>query len=505
MSDLFGSDLSDIESPGSRPSSPRSASRRRSPTRDSATPEPRKSVYDSDSGEGGTPVRPSTDATATAAANGDALDDLFGSDEDVEMRGSDRESTPGGGMAQSDDDDDDEALSKVNVRVMSARVPLLPVPRSDKDAFILARMPNILQLDPTPFSADLYEDLIEKEHEVAAKHGVKEAVRPELASAVEGIIGNTIRWRRTIGSDGKERHESNARLVRWSDGSTSIVIGGQAPEAYSITSEPLDDSAKRKQHHHAAVHYQRELLMQSHARLTEQWLLRPTRQSAQSRAAVSLLLGRVRAKALGETALGASSAARAAAAKASRTRFEVDDENPELIRKRAVEEDERREKQRKKEERLRERMEARGLHPERRNTEYNGLTYASGDYSEEENEYDSENDVQAASHGPPRPARRDVPRSGVPQRSQRPRSIYADEELEDFIDDDEPEVGPRDEFDDEEEEERAAQRLKSSKHTEYMDDEDESDRGRDDRRGRNAKTRRLMVSDDEDDDDDIDI
>ncbi|KAJ2892371.1 Paf1 complex component [Coemansia aciculifera] len=496
MSDLFGSDLSDIESQDSRLSPTRSRSpspRRRSPIRDSATPEPRKSVYDSDSG---TPTRPSTNA----APNGDALDDLFGSDEDVEMRGSDREATPDGSMAQSDDEAQEEGLSKVNVRVMSARVPLFSVPSSDKNAFILARTPNILQLDPTPFSPDSYEDLIQKEHEVAAKHGVKDAVRPELASAVEGIISNTIRWRRTTGSDGKERRESNARLVRWSDGSTSIVIGGQVPEAYSIMADPLADTATKKQHHYAAVHYQRELLMQSHARLTEQWLLRPTRQSAQSRAAVSLLLGRVRAKALGETA-GAGSGA--AATKNLRTRFEVDEENPELARKRAIEEDERREKQRKKEERLRERMEAKGLQSERRSA------YAGGEYSEEEeevedNEYDSDNDARAGGYGlPSRPAKRNnVPRMGVPQRSQRPRSAYADEDLEDFIDDDEPEVGPRDEFDDEEEEEkRAAQRLRSSKHTGYMDDDenDESDRGRDDRRGRGTKSRRL-VSDDEDSD-----
>ncbi|KAJ2861602.1 Paf1 complex component [Coemansia aciculifera] len=496
MSDLFGSDLSDVESQGSRLSSPRGSPRRRSHSRDSATPEPKKSRYDIDSDEGGAPVRLDIEP-----ANGDALDDLFGSDDDAEMRGSDNESTRSADRMLSDDEAP-EGLSKVNVRVMSAKVPLFPVPRSDRDAFILTRMPNILQLDPTPFSADSYEDLIKKEHEVAAKHSVKEAVPPELASAVEGIIGNTIRWRRTAGADGKTRRESNARLVRWSDGSTSIVIGGQAPEAYSITSEPLDDSAKTKQHHYAAVLYQNELLMQSHARLTEQWLLRPTKQSAQSRAAVSLLLGRIR----GEAALGAGNTARAAAAKTSRTRFEVDDENPELIRKRAVEEDERREKQRKKEERLRERMEAKGLQSDRRNTGYNSSTYAGGgDYSEEENEYgyDSESNARAGGPGAGYGAQRSVKRD-LPQQSRRPRNIYADEELEDFIDDDEPEVGPRDEFDDEEEEERAAQRLKSSKRTEYMDgDGDESDGGRDNRRARNTKPRRLMVSDDEDDNIDI--
>ncbi|KAJ2735752.1 Paf1 complex component [Coemansia sp. BCRC 34962] len=498
MSDLFGSDLSDVESQASRLSSPRGSPRRPSRSRDSATPEPRKGRYDSESDEGGEPVRP-----GIQPANGDALDDLFGSDEDAEMRDSDNEATRGGDGVMSDDEAP-EGLSRVNVRVMSARVPLLPAPRSDRDTFILTRMPNILQLDPTPFSADSYEDLIKKEHEVAAKHSVKEAVPPELASAVEGIIGNTIRWRRTAGSDGKMRRESNARLVRWSDGSTSIVIGGHTPETYSVASEPLDDSAKTKQHHYAAALYQNELLMQSHARLTEQWSLRPAKQSAQSRAAVSLLLGRVRARAQGVAALGGH-AARATTAKTSRTRFEVDDENPELARKRAIEEDERREKQRKKEERLRERMEARGLQSERRNTGYASPTYA-GDYSEEEGGfgYDSEHDARAGGpgYGPPRSVKRDVP-----LQSRRPRSIYADEELEDFIDDDEPEVGPRDEFDDEEEEELVAQRLKSSKRTKYTDDDDdnddESDRGRNSRRAATTKTRRLMVSDDEDDDIDI--
>ncbi|KAJ2002239.1 Paf1 complex component [Coemansia thaxteri] len=414
MSGLFGSDASGNESPLSPVAS----------DRDSATPEPKG---------------------AAADGGGDALDELFGSsDEDVKMHESDG-SAEGGTYT-------------VQVPVLTARVAAVPVPRSDTGAFVLARLGNTLQLDPTPFSAASYEDPIKKENAEFVRFGDCAAVKPELALAVEGIISNTVRWRRGTGA----RRESNARLVRWSDGSTSVVIGGSEPETYGVAAE----AGGKEQH--VAVSHAREALMQSHARVTEQWVVRPTRQTAQTRAAVAFLM--------------AGGRARAAGPKALLTRTDASSANPEAMYRQAMEEDEQRERQRRKEERARERLAARSLPQERRAAAYQSPP-------------DDDSDDDAGAYD--RAARR-APRLPLRPAPRRPRSVYVDEELDDFIDDDDddPKVGPRDEFDSEdEEEELAARRLQSSKRS--------ADADADARRApasSAAKPRRLMVSDDDDSD-----
>ncbi|KAJ2612732.1 Paf1 complex component [Coemansia sp. RSA 1365] len=501
MSDLFGSSsgLSDLESDTfsapQTPTSPRKGiSLQQHDQRSDGTPPPRDDLFGSDEDEN--------------AANGHTgnADNLFGSDEDEEMpaRGRAREEDSASERGELSDEEAAEDESREQVRVMSARVPVLPTPNTSQRRYVISRTPNILQLEPTPFSADTYEDILEEEHRIAEKHGYKSAVTPELASATEGMIANTVRWRRVTGPDGTIKRESNARLVRWSDGSTTLVIGGRTPETYGINTEKLMDTDK-EQHYYAAAHYSRELLMQSHARLAENWLLRPLRQSAQTRSAVALLLDRVRGKATGEksqqgSAAGtsASRARHAAGARAARTRFMVLDEDPELRAKREEQEEEKRERQRKREERIRERKELRIGQPGR-----GAYAGTGGEYSDEdrEPEYASiegsdTGAVYGRGHAPRRVAERV---GGAGPVAARAHSSYVDEDDDGFIVDDdvELEVGPRDEFDEEEEEELAAQQLKNSKHMTYEDEE--SDGGRQ-RHGRNAKSRRALVSDDSDDD-----
>ncbi|KAI8322499.1 hypothetical protein GQ54DRAFT_297321 [Martensiomyces pterosporus] len=541
MSDLFGSDVSDDErkSPLSSPRTPtshRDASphagdsgaehRGGSSRRSSPAPSPND---DGDGGSGNDDLFGSGDEDERAsrskpsAESGDALGDLFGSDdEDGDVRSdthrgdrdslSDRDDYDVDVRVRDEDDGEERETSKLEVRVLTARVPVLPAPCSSEGKYIIARTPNILQLDPTPFSAQSYEDIIAEEHKAVSTHGYASAVSPELASAVEGIISNTVRWRRVRGGDGSVKRESNARLVRWSDGSTTVVIGGNKPEHYNVSADMLvgsENSKKPDQHHYAAVHHPHELLMLSQARLTEQWSLRPSKQSKQTRHAVSLLLSRVRSSNAGDSASFGFGFDRFGGAKTGRTRFMVADEDPELIAKREEEEEERREKQRRKEEKQRERREARDQRPAHEADGYNNTTsYAAGDYSEDDREYDYESGDAAGEAGAgyerQRPAQREAGRFGVPQFGRRPRNAYMDEEEDDgfVVDDDaELEVGPRDEFDEEEEEEeRFASRLNSAKRATYADDDDSADGGRDSQGARNAKSRRLMVSDDDDDD-----
>ena len=45
-------------------------------------------------------------------------------------------------------------------------------------------------------------------------------------------VENTIRWRYSTDESGNEVRESNARIVRWTDGSMSLYLGGEIFDIY---------------------------------------------------------------------------------------------------------------------------------------------------------------------------------------------------------------------------------------------------------------------------------
>ncbi|KAJ2725282.1 Paf1 complex component [Coemansia sp. Benny D115] len=492
MSDLFGSDVSDTEGNARQSLSPPRAKRA------SATPEPQNNdLFGSDSEDEPRQRQRRPRQTTPPEDSG-----LFGSDDDdddganegtndgnASKRVLDEANESGGEM--------DEDLVKVKVRVMSAQVPVLPVPQTSKGQYILARAPHLLRLDPTPFTRDTYEDIIGEEHMVAEKHGIATAVTPDLAQAVEGILANTIRWRRLEGG----RRESNARLVRWSDGSTTVVIGGPAGSSYSVGEESLRDHNM-----HAAALYPTERLLHTHAQLTDQWYIRPSRQTAQSRLAISLLLDRMRARAT-DRPLDEDSVK----ARSKRMRFIMIDEDPELMARRVEQEEEMKERQRRKEERMRENQEMREMRAGRGDSRYRSTGddgYANVEYSDDDE--DTGYGYGAGAGNDTRHSRARDSRASLPSKVRKPaRNSYVDDEFDDFVvdDDEKPEIGPRDEFDDEEEEEEelARRRLNRAKNGGYDDeDSDGGDARAGGSGGRSGKSRRLIYSDDDDDDDDGD-
>ncbi|KAL9966187.1 hypothetical protein ACROYT_G024225 [Oculina patagonica] len=88
------------------------------------------------------------------------------------------------------------------------------------------KMPNFLSIERKPFDPALYEDEME-EDEVLDEEG-----RARLKLKVE----NTIRWRYRKDDEGNEVKESNARIVRWSDGSTSLLLG----EVFDVHKNKID-------------------------------------------------------------------------------------------------------------------------------------------------------------------------------------------------------------------------------------------------------------------------
>lgn len=84
------------------------------------------------------------------------------------------------------------------------------------------KLPNFLSVDTRPFTAETYEDEIDEEETL------DEEGRARLKLKVE----NTIRWREAFDKDGNPTKESNARMVRWSDGSMSLHLGSEIFDVY---------------------------------------------------------------------------------------------------------------------------------------------------------------------------------------------------------------------------------------------------------------------------------
>lgn len=84
----------------------------------------------------------------------------------------------------------------------------------------LARLPLFLRVEPKVFDEEGFKD---KRREEAAAEAEASAADDERLKDVERRLRceNTVRWK--VGPDGKRR--SNARFVRWSDGSWTLQVG----------------------------------------------------------------------------------------------------------------------------------------------------------------------------------------------------------------------------------------------------------------------------------------
>lgn len=92
--------------------------------------------------------------------------------------------------------------------------------------FHFVKLPNFLSVEPRPYDPEAYEDEIEEEE------NLDEEGRARLKLKVE----NTIRWRTSFDKEGNAVQESNTRMVKWSDGSLSLYLGG---EVFDVYRQPL--------------------------------------------------------------------------------------------------------------------------------------------------------------------------------------------------------------------------------------------------------------------------
>uniref|UniRef100_A0AAQ5YSX3 RNA polymerase-associated protein LEO1 n=1 Tax=Amphiprion ocellaris TaxID=80972 RepID=A0AAQ5YSX3_AMPOC len=151
-----------------------------------------------------------------------AADDLFGEADDISSD-SDAEKPPTPGQPLDTEDGmegeqaDEEPAPETRIEV---EIPKVSTDLGSDLYFV--KLPNFLSVEPRPFDPQYYEDEFEDE-EMLDEEG-----RTRLKLKVE----NTIRWRVKRDEEGNETRESNARIVKWSDGSMSLHLGNEVFDVY---------------------------------------------------------------------------------------------------------------------------------------------------------------------------------------------------------------------------------------------------------------------------------
>ncbi|EDO44827.1 predicted protein [Nematostella vectensis] len=145
--------------------------------------------------------------------------DLFGEDEELSSdeekednarEVESKEETQARVPREEGEEEEEEEETRIDVTIPYCRVAL-------GSELYFSKLPNFLSLETKPFDPALYEDDVEDD-EILDEEG-----RARLKLKVE----NTIRWRYGKYSDDNEIKESNARIVRWSDGSLSLLVGAE--------------------------------------------------------------------------------------------------------------------------------------------------------------------------------------------------------------------------------------------------------------------------------------
>ncbi|PON70324.1 Leo1-like protein [Trema orientale] len=151
---------------------------------------------------------------------------------------------------------------------LELEIPLRPPPaRPEKMNMI--KVSNIMGIDPKPFDPKTY---VEEDTFVTDESGSKKRIRLE---------NNIVRWRTVRNPDGTISRESNARFVRWSDGSLQLLIGN----------EVLDITVQDAQHDqaHLFLRHQKGIL-QSQGRLLKKMRFIPSSLSSNSHRLLTALV-----------------------------------------------------------------------------------------------------------------------------------------------------------------------------------------------------------------------
>lgn len=152
---------------------------------------------------------------------------------------------------------------------LELEIPLRPPP-AHPEKMNMIKVSNIMGIEPKPFDPKIY--LEEDDSFVTDEFGSRKRIR---------LQNNIVRWRMIKHPNGKSSYESNARFVRWSDGSIQLLIGN----------EVLDISVHDAQHDQAHLFLRHgKGILQSQGRLLRTMRFMPSSLSSNSHRLLTALV-----------------------------------------------------------------------------------------------------------------------------------------------------------------------------------------------------------------------
>ncbi|XP_062028043.1 protein LEO1 homolog isoform X1 [Rosa rugosa] len=151
---------------------------------------------------------------------------------------------------------------------LELEIPLRPPP-AHPEKMNMIKVSNIMGIDRKQFDPKTY---VEEDTFVTDESGSKKRIRLE---------NNIVRWRKVRTSDGRLSCESNARFVRWSDGSLQLLIGN----------EVLDISVQEAQHDQAHLFLRHEKgILQSQGKVMKKMRFMPSSLASNSHRLLTALV-----------------------------------------------------------------------------------------------------------------------------------------------------------------------------------------------------------------------
>eukprot|EP00963_Diacronema_lutheri_P006790 scaffold598_cov318-Pavlova_lutheri.AAC.28 len=150
------------------------------------------------------------------------------------------------------------------------KAPLVDLPGRDAQACHL-KTSNLVDVELTPFDPDTFEE----EPQVFVDENGRERVK------MRGH--NVVRWRKRVQEDGKECVETNAKFVRWSDGSLQLFLG---EDVLDVVQQDIG-----RDHRHLYVRHP-ESLIQAQAKMNTRLVFHPSSLMSKSHKRLTAALGK---------------------------------------------------------------------------------------------------------------------------------------------------------------------------------------------------------------------
>ncbi|WVO13298.1 hypothetical protein L204_100911 [Cryptococcus depauperatus] len=201
--------------------------------------------------EGSKKSSPVQQRVLSPASDNDQEDvgDLFGDDDDEEEASIRQrvETTTPASHSKSPNPleyaEEEEAVPQKQ-NIVTLPIPQWPHTTASDNKIWQMKLPSYVNIDSRPFDAEYYRATQDEEPIDGAAH-------PVAAKSMMIGVKNTIRWRWITGPDGEPIRQSNARMLRWSNGSVTLQLGSDffdvAPSHGATLVRPSDPQPTPKQ------------------------------------------------------------------------------------------------------------------------------------------------------------------------------------------------------------------------------------------------------------------